>query len=236
MVTFRPLQFWEEYAHVVRLSDARLFQLVTVLHAYLAVLVATLVRYATTPFVPEVGNPFRQMMTTGFVTPGPTVVDRAYAEVWPVVILHICFILFLFAATGVPSYFFHPRSVAPQQQNNAVAMSVYASAPLAFYPVLVLVICILAPVVSLDRWGLAYLLVPSRWPGIGLFACAGVCAVVWWWGLLRLVQRTMPLRKRRHAAVGISLPLIWFGLAVVLLVLLPLLVLYVLVVIASLAG
>ena len=95
---------------------------------------------------------------------------------------------------------------------------------------------LLAPVVSLDQWGLAYVLVPSRWPFIGLFVWAGVCVFVWWWGLLRLVQRTMPLRKRRHAAVGILLPFIWFGLAVILLGLLPLLVLYVLVVIVSLAG
>lgn len=236
LVTFRPLRFWEEYAHIVPLRDARLFQVVTVLHVYLPAIVATLLVYATTPFEPEVGNPMQQMMTTGFVKSGPTVVDRMYAEVWPVVILHICLILFLLTATGVPSYFFHPRSVAAKQQDNAVAMSIYACAPLAFYPVLVLVICILARVVSLDRWGLAYLLAPRSWPDIGLFASGAVCVVAWWWGLLRLMQRTMPLHKQRRAALGTSLPFIWFGLAVLFLGFLPLLVLYILLVIVSLVG
>ena len=236
LVIFRPLRFWEAYAHVVGLKDARLFQVVTVVHAYLPVIVATLAVYATMPFEPEVGNPIQQMMTSGFVMQGPTVVDRAYAEIWPVVILHVCFVLLLPAATGVPSYFFRPRSIAPQQQNNAVAMSFYACAPLSFYPVLVLVICILAPVVSLDRWGLASLLAPRRWPGIGLFASAGICVVAWWWVLVRLVKRTMPLHKQRHAALGISLPFIWLGLAVLFLGLLPSLVLYVLVVVVSISG
>ena len=235
-VTFRPLGFWEEYAHVVRLRDARLFQVVTVLHVYLPVIVGTLVVYATTPFEPEVGSPIQQMMTTGSVKPGPTVADRAYAEVWLVVILLLCFILFLLTATGVPNYFFQPRSVAAQQQDNAVAMSIYACAPLAFYPLLVLFISMLAPVVSLDRWGLAYLLAPGSWAGIGLLVSAAVCVIAWWSGLLRLMRRTMPLRKQRHAALGVSLPFIWFGLAVLFLGFLPLLVLYILLVVVSLVG
>lgn len=42
--------------------------------------------------------------------------------------------LFLLAATGAPSYFFHPRSIPVGQQNRAIALSYYACAPLALTP------------------------------------------------------------------------------------------------------
>ncbi len=234
MVMFRPVQFCEQYAHILSLSDARWFRLVTVLHAYLPIMVATLYLYATRPVVPEVSNPVQQWISGGGAMSGPTFVDRAYAEVWPVVILHICFVLFLITATGIPSYFFRPRSVALQQQKNAAAMSLYACAPLALYPVIALVICIMALIV--DLWGFAHMVAASSWPAIGFYVTPCVCVFAWYWSLLRLVQRIMPLLRQRHVSVGVLLPFVWLGLAGIMLGLIPLLVLYVLIILVSLTG
>ncbi len=232
LVVLRPVSFCEEYAHAVSLPDARRFQWITVILVYLTVLLAALAAYGLTPFEAEFGGPPQQVTPTAFVPQGPTFVAQAYAEFWPVALLYACFFLFLLAATGVPSYFFHPSSVAPRQQNNAVAMSYYASAPLAFFPAALVVLIVVASLTLADRWVAVALWAPV-WAGGGAFLIPCGCVFGWWWTLLQLSRRTMPLHTRRHAALALCLPLIWLGLAFLLVGLLPLLVLYVLMVIVS---
>lgn len=215
MVTFRNREYCEEYAHELTCSDARVFQWVTVLHVFLAVLFTTAYVYMTVPPLPEVGNPLQQMMTSGIVQPGPTFIDRAYAEVWPVGVLHVCFFLFLLTATEAPSYFFHPRSIPLQQQSNAVTMSYYACGPLAFAPALLLIAPAVA-FVSLDWWF-----------GSVCGLAGSVLIVAWWWNLLCIVRRTMPPLRLRAAALAFCLPILWFVLGFVFLGLLPLVLLYI---------
>lgn len=231
MVTFRHMRFCEQYAHEVRLSDARSFQCVTVLLAYLPALLGAVIVYLMVP-TPEVADPFQTMMAGGTPQPGQALINRAWAEVWPVAVMHVCFVLFLFAVTGVPSYFFHPRSVAPRQQNNAVAMSYYACAPLAWMLPVFLVLGAAIRLLLLDKW-----LAQSRpldwWFGPALLVSASVGLGAWWWSLVQLARRTMPQLGRRAVAVAFGVPASWLALGVLFLGLLPLIVLYVLVVIAS---
>lgn len=232
MVTFRHRRFCENFAHEVRLSDARSFQCITVLCIYLLALLGTVVVYLMVPPTWEVVNAFDLMMTGSTPRPGQALIDRAYAEVWPVAVIHVCFVSFLFAATGVPSYFFRPRSVAPQQQNNAVAMSYYACAPFAWVLPVLLGLCAAICFLLFDKW-LARAWGIDQWFGPVPVVALAVVVALWWWSLVQLARRTMPQLGRRAVAVAFGVPASWLALGVLFLGLLPLIVLYVLVVIAS---
>ncbi len=228
MVLFRNRRFCEEYARPsVSYRHARTFQWVTVLHAYLLALLLTILFYATNPpVVPSRDDLAERRWATGTFQLIAPLGELVYAEVWPAVILHASLVLFLAAATGVPSYFLHPRQVAPQRQNNAVAMSYYACGPLAFTAVLALVVA-----VPVD------LLFPTDSLAGSLSGASGVAACVlvfaWWLTLVRLARRTMPQLKTQPVIVAVAVPVLWVALAGVILIVLPALVLYVLVLIAA---
>jgi len=227
LVTFRPLRFREEYAHNVRLGDAKRFVAITVMLVYLPLLFATIDLYRSTPISPVSHDAQNQFSLFSPQFDQPLWIEAA-AEYWPTVIIHLAFILFLAAASVVPCYFFQPRSLDPQRQDTAAALSLYACAPLALYPVLLIVIGLVARVVDLDEWGLAYLLVSESWTQYGLLIAGGLSVLLWWWGLIRLMRRTMPLDHKRHVAVALLLPLVWTMLAVVFVVFVPLVVFYLL--------
>ncbi len=231
MVTFRNRRFCEEYAHKVAVGDAVAFQRVTVLHVYVLVLLATLGLYMTIPTSTPQTNPALQMMTTGVIAPGPSLIWQAYADIWPVGVMHVFLMLYLIAITGVPSYFFHPRSVAVQQQNNAVAMSYYACGPLAAAP-------FLGPAVfMLIGFPLAVLTGTSQsWVGVAVLASGGIVTAVWWWNLVRLIRRVMPQLSHRAIAIAAGMPALWLGLAALFLCVLPSVVLYLLAVVVSLGA
>ena len=90
MVTFGNRRFCEEYARPVSYADARTFRWVTLLHAYLPALLGTVLLYLALPPNPEAPDPFQQWLTVGTVMGPPSLVDRAYAEVWPAAGVHIC--------------------------------------------------------------------------------------------------------------------------------------------------
>ena len=49
---------------------------------------------------------------------------------WVLPLMFLAFAVWLVALTGIPSYFFHPSSLPPEQQNRAIALSYYPSAAL----------------------------------------------------------------------------------------------------------
>lgn len=225
MVRFRNRRFCEEVARPVSYSDAQAFRWVTVLHAYVPVLLVTIVVYLAAP-------PGRQSATTSFQMPppamtqsGPSVIEQAHSEVWPVVVLHGCFLLFLAAATGAPSYLLRSRRAPVQQRNNTIAMSYYACGPLAL--TVLPVVALSATFVSYDRWAqqvavlLAVLLIL-------------LVLLAWWVDLVRVARRAMPQIKTRRVMVAVTVPLLWLLVAGLTLVCLPLIVLSVLVVLVSL--
>lgn len=121
---------------------------------------------------------------------------------------------------------------APQQQNNAVAMSYYACGPLAVTPILPVTLWLLSGLVRLHIW-LAEAWPTDEWLGPACIVPGGVGVAAWWWNLLRLARRTMPQLKQRATTLAVSVPALWLGLGVMLLVLLPSTLLYILVVIVS---
>jgi len=233
MVTFRNRLFCEEYARPVSYRGAKTFQWVTVLHFYLPVLVVTLLIYATVPPDLEVPDFMQQMMAGGPFRLRAPLLERLYAATWPAVVLHVCMILLLLAATAAPSYFYHPREVSVGRQNSAVAMSYYTCGPLALLiPVFVIALLFqqVLGVVFSER--AAARAVAS---GIGAAGFAGIVVVLLWWlNLVRTSRRIMPQLRGRAWAAALGIPCLWLALGLLILLALPLCVFAVLVVIDSL--
>jgi len=154
--------------------------------------------------------------------------DAILRSAWSPVVLCLCLVLFVAAATGVPSYFFHPKSLPLAVQNRAVAMSYYACGAMA--------VSVLPAAV-----GVVALLVPEKeetWrSGLALFA---VCFslgqfVAWWLDLMHIAARTMRQMRRRVWALGVGTPVVWFELALVIVVGVPFVVLYVLLFVLTLS-
>lgn len=227
LVTFRNQRFCEEFARPVSFADARTFLWVTLVHLYVPLLLAVVLVYVSVPAKPEVGTPLEQMIAGGIFQSAPTLVDRAYGEVWPVATLLACLLLFLASATIVPSYFFHPPTVSAQQQDNGIAMSYYACGPLAFLGVLFVASLSVMFALSVFSYAGQQEL---------LAAIISTCAVVlaWWLNLVRIARRSMPHLKSRQVLIAIGVPLLWGILAGLILVGLPFFILSIFVIWVSL--
>lgn len=233
LVTFRHVRFCEHYAHDVQLRDARSFQCATVLYVFIPVLLGIVAAYVSNPVSVEFIHPFTQMGAVGAGRLGPTVFEQAIAEIWPVALQLGFFLPFLFAATGVASYFFDRAPVSVQRQHSAVAMSYYVCAPLVFLVPLVLIqYSLVTAVMFFDEW-LMHAWRAREWLNYTLFFAGVIVIGAYWWSLLRLAGRIMPQLPGRRVALALGLPLVWVGLGIILLGLLPLSVLYVLVVFLS---
>ncbi|UCE59769.1 MAG: hypothetical protein JSU63_20295 [Phycisphaerales bacterium] len=129
MVMMQPKRLALEIGRPVSYPDSQSFRWVTVLHVYLPVLLGAILLYIVEPT-----RPFHDKF-----------LDEAYRAIWPMVLLHFLVILYVIAATGVPSYFFHPRGVAVNLQNRAVALSYYGGGWLAPTTMLLLLVevCVL---------------------------------------------------------------------------------------------
>ncbi len=233
MVTFRKQRFCEEYAHAVSYTDARKFQWVTLMHVYAVVLAGTGYVYLTVPSLPEEAiQPY--WTPTGVPLTHPTLLGQAYAEVWPVVILLACFLLYLFAITDSPSYFLRARGLTALQQNTAIAMSYYTCAPLAAVPALVGVVWANVVIDGLDAYPLSTY-VWLRQVSV-LIAAISLCIIplLWWLNAPNLARDIMPQVKGRAVLIATLLPCLFALLAGLILVALPLVILSIIVVFASL--
>ena len=200
LVMFRQKRFCDEMARPVSYADSQSFRWVTVLHTYLPVLPATFLQY-------------------GLAWPAPfdeEVLDFLFSTVWPIGVVHVAILLFLAAATGVPSYFFHPRGAQVALQNRAIALSYYACGPLAV-TALPLAAAVIGVAVGPDRRvGLGFMLIAALVPMGQVLA--------WWTDLVRINRRVMPQRKGATVLVEMLLPVLWLALGALILVGLPLVV------------
>lgn len=208
---FHQPRFAEEMARPVGYVDSQRFRWITVGMVAIPVLLTVVAAYFLSP-------PVRHQQNW---------VSLAIADVWPVALEYVCLVLFLAAATGVPSYFFQPKDVPVTQQARAIALSYYACGPLAisFIPLA----CLIAGVAltrAAERVALALILVALTVPVGQVFA--------WWADLMHLSRRLTP-QIRRRGGVAIVLPLLWVLLAFLILVALPFCLLGVVGVFVSLA-
>ncbi|MCG3137777.1 MAG: hypothetical protein HJJLKODD_01627 [Phycisphaerae bacterium] len=139
----------------------------------------------------------------------------------------LCLILFLYAVTGVPSYFFHPRSVPVERQNRAIALSYYTSAPLALLPWM-LMLSILALIgydeltisisPALEKLGMLL---------VGLLICLPFAVfIMWFTGLVRLLRVVRSSTEMGLVKFGVKLLGGWLGVTLLFLGLLPALLTY----------
>lgn len=228
LATTRQRQFCEELARPVSYSDARRFQWVTILHVYFPFLVATIAAYVWNPPQPiEAAAPFSVNNFT-FPTPLP-VLRMAYAEVWPMAILHGCLLLTLLSVTGVSSYFVHPNTLNVRTQNRAIALSYYSSAALCWFPV-PLIVGLAGIAFQIDTTYSDTLYVGTYVFAACLLVITG-CA--WWTNTASFLTRITPRNLRRARIVGLCLPLIWLVLTALIFTVVPAVIFFIMIVIAS---
>ncbi|MCH8146388.1 MAG: hypothetical protein IH987_00105 [Planctomycetes bacterium] len=208
-VMTRRRQMSTETARPISYGDAQKFRMLTVLHAYLPILAATVLLYIYAPATWTTPKSAFPWAPPGFMVVRLSWPVLAFSEVWPVALLHVGFLLWLVAGTGVASYFFHPRDLPVHVQNRAVALSYYASAALAwtFLPVCLF----LAPWASpgnREEWS-----IPCT---VLAWALLFVEAAALYLDSMFLLARTIPGRAARLRLIGVLLPLLWLVLAVVL--------------------
>ena len=140
--------------------------------------------------------------------------------------------LWLLTATGVASYFFHPKGRPVELQNRAVALSYYAAAPLALAPIAgVLLLAVIGTGVLFDQRGITF----AREPGLFIvtamatLAAGSTCLLI----LVDLIVLPLVLLARGlHASVGrlclcgVTLAVAWPLLFLVFAVGLPALAFY----------
>ncbi len=226
MVTFKNRQFCEAYAHPISYSDARRFQWITILHAYIPILIASVLFYTGREPTSNAPTPMLPWAILG-ASPPPTILGRAYDEGWPIALLLLCFIPFLFAATGVYSYFFHPKSICIERQNAGIALSHYICAPLALAPVVMSIGLGVLAMADSGRW---FKVLPLLLIGMTVL----IVTLLWWVTLFKTARRVMPQLRRRAATIAVAVPVLWLLLAILVLGVMPLAAAFVIVVLVSL--
>jgi hypothetical protein len=118
--------------------------------------------------------------------------------------------LWLYAAAGVASYWFHPRRLDVQRQNRAVALSYYACAPLVLTPVTVLLIVFAAVLEMVSIASQAWVPIAHA---VALFA-ASFQFWLWWGVSIVMLRRVTGAGVMRLARMTLALPVAWALLAV----------------------
>jgi len=137
------------------------------------------------------------------------------------VVVPLAIVLFLFAMTGVPSYFFHPPHLTVVQQNRAIALSYYACAPIVLLLPAGIAGCALVaggvakPDLSRDYFfAWAFMVLAT-----GALSVAAV--LLTWWSSLRLLRQVTACSTARVLTLAVTLPVAWALLAALILVGVP---------------
>jgi len=213
-VMFHRERLYSEIEHPVHYGHAQRFRLTTILHICIPFFVLSLVG--------AVGS----------------ILDMSNAKVdWGIILIHsgawvvlnACLFLFLLAATGVPSYFFHPQQVPVEKQNRAIALSHYACAPLAWIPLIIILSVLL---------GISSNYFMNDLVSASLASFAVILPVflplAWFFALIHLAKDCLQRSNKSVLILGIGLWASWIGLAVSILIILPLSLLFLLASLASL--
>ena len=222
LVIRKPTRAAGDVARPVSFADAQRFRRLTVLVAMIgpvllfafAVVLVILDRPIT--MSPTASTPVRigWALELGLV---PVILGALYA--------------FLLAASGVASYFFHPRTLPIERQNRAVALSCYACAPMA----------LTLPSMLSIFLGLAFVRgVGMNQPVVtaGVVAAASVAPLLQAVSMLnspvRMLRRATHCGVARAFALAVSLPILWTLLAAVILIGIPVAYCYLALIVMSL--
>ncbi len=137
---------------------------------------------------------------------------------WPSAVLNVLVFIYIILATGVPSLFFDYKDLPINLRNNAVALSYYCCAPLAWWPfplALSMFILSLQPFDMRSMWvaiPLSTLMVLAPFTTIFL----------WCFQLSGIASRVLRNQTGRKAWLTIGTPMLWFFTAIVVFGLIPL--------------
>jgi len=231
-----PRRFAANMDQPVSLGDARSFQNVTVLLAFLPLLGIGLWAYYTQAYV---SGSFGARGWLVMNVPHPTVESFAKTlggalEALGVAFAGFCLWLFLKGATGAASYFFHPRYMSIARQNRAVALSYYACAPLAWTPIFIALSPVFASIMPMEFEGSTTEIVSEAVLVTVILVIAAAPVFAWWRSTLVLLRNTTGCGHPRVLMLAVCLPLMWGLLAVLTLGLLPVAYGFVAIVILSL--
>ncbi|MBN1346533.1 MAG: hypothetical protein JXQ73_27840 [Phycisphaerae bacterium] len=220
LVVFRTGEFCREFQRPVSYLAAEHFRWTTILHAQIALLLA---------YWPAMHFLFRRWAIAYGVLDAPTVSIGLFGLVQ--MSLFFC----LIGLTGVPSWLLHPRHLPVDLQNRAVAMSLYACAPLAWMPAALAIVAlgILHGSVTTQMGTLQVI----SWLPVGVTGTAAGLLLLapCWVVLMRLATMRVPKSVRRGFDMGAFVPVLW-GLVVLLTCLvIPAVVIYIVIFVASLS-
>jgi hypothetical protein len=214
LASFRPKFLAREMSRPARFGDAVKFRRLVVLHALVPMGIVATVLYVITLYESRLGTGYLHLWTSRDV-PGSLV------QLLSIPVLWVCIGLWLFAITGLASYFFHPGSLTVVRQNRAVALSYYACAPLAYMPLTLL----LAVVGTLIGEAAVRAKLPIVFSG-AIFLVAYVPATVQFGGVISasviLSEATTRLGSFRQAMLTLFMLVGWAVLTFLLLWVVPL--------------
>jgi hypothetical protein len=211
---FRPFALAAEMEAGPLLRDARRFWLITVLLAWTPFVILTYVAAFNRPQVRGIN--IQPVILGQLVTLG------SYIAFWPIFIFSVGMLVFLAAATGIPSYFCHPRHLEIERQNRAIALSYYACAVLALLaPASLLTAAVVWLLFKFDAQKDTFYV--TGWIA-GLFLV--VVVLTWYMRTLRIVKMAAQRSRLFTTFLGVVLPFIWAALFILLGVILPAMIIY----------
>jgi hypothetical protein len=214
MVMFKTRLFCAEAARPVDERDAQLFRWVTIAHAWIPALVIVLI-WSFRPAVPLASAPFGWLADLLWEVPSEPVfaefTKTVSRQTWFLYVLLATSLPWFLLATRIPALFFGPRDLPDELRRRAVALSYYASAPLALSAV---------SLMSVMAWGWSMLM------PVELFIEAALVftppGVIWLALLGNLCRRLMPHHRERLALILTVVPLLWVAAALLCFTSLPL--------------
>lgn len=221
-----PFALAQNVAMPVDLRDAKRFQRVTVFLAYFPLLVlgvGALIANNNTRF--DFSDLTHGPQKTGYIL-----------QLLLYLVIAISGWLFLLTATGVASYFFHPKSLSVSRQNRAIAISYYACAPLSTLTLTLLLLggaALVYQYIEQTPIGSSWLVPFATALDIAAALLATLQIGGWMFATLVLLKKSTVCGASRLAALGAGLPFCWALLAALFLGVLPLSFLFVALMILS---
>ncbi len=195
-VSFRYRRFCGEVVRPVDYADAQRFRWLTILHAFI-------------PLVVVVGIASAEGALDWSLVWAE---DRNCPTWWPyvaAVLMNTLVGWWLVAATGLTSYFFESRHLPAETRNRAIALSYYCAGGLAWF----------APLMALAIAGSGLLMAnvtAGAWLVIFALTMTLVALADWYINLLRTLRHVLPDRLLRRAAATVMLPVGWVAVGVLL--------------------
>ena len=221
-----PKRLAMSVASPVDLHDARAFQRITVLLAFVPALIVGIALIV-----------YNGRYYLNFGLP-PAPAGSGYFLEWCLVVIFAgCSWLFLMAATSVGQYFYWSSAISETRRERAAALSYYASAPLAISAIPMALI-VAGSLIANHTWSMYTKVRVIDTVNEILFSAIFLIFALqiggWLSSTIALVKKTTACGTGRAMAVGFGLPIAWMALAFLFLGLLPFTALYLALMILSL--